>query len=228
MSTDKEISLQAADDPPSPEGLKIEDDGGESVPRFPFIEEALAEGANIAHLTIEADGTEWTVVSFKNAEGIFLLNGEDVYVTEASAEAVEAAIKTDPVTLPGLDDLELAEDIEIEVPDISLSTVLDSMPSGNRDLLEAALKSGAVVERFWSRPGGGSLAPDALLIVSFENDPNTYIFDNAGGTTERTGLDFGATRYAVDGGYEISDRASIHEIEANQIQADKVDNSISM
>jgi hypothetical protein len=202
----------------------------QSVPRFPFIEEALAEGANIAHLTIEADGTEWTVVSFKNAEGIFLLNGEDVYVTEASAEAVEAAIRTYPVTLPGLDDLELAGDIEIELPDISLSTVLDSMTSGNREVLEAALNRGAVIERFWSGPDGGSLAPDALLIVSFENDPNTYIFDNAGGTAERTGLDFGATRYAVDAGYEISDRATVREIEveANQMQAEKVDNFISM
>lgn len=210
--------------------VQAESMGDQSVPRFPFIEEALAEGANIDHLTVQADGSDWTVVSFKNAEGIFLLNGEDVYFTEASAEAVEAAIKSDPVTLPGLDDLELAGDIEIEVPDISLSNILDSMPSGNRGVIEAALSRGAVVERFWSGLGGSSIDPSPLLIVSFENNPNTYIFNNAGGTAESTGLDFGATRYAVDAGYEISDRTTVEEIqvEGNQIQPRKIDNSISM
>src|SRR5262249_49984195 len=100
---------------------------GQIAPRFQFIEEALAEGANIDRLSVQANGSEWTVVSFKNAEGTFLLNGEDVYVTQASIEDVHASIEANPVTLPGLNDIGLAGEIEIEVPDISFSKVLESM-----------------------------------------------------------------------------------------------------
>src|SRR5262249_49345144 len=150
--------------------------------------------------------------------------------TQASIEDVHASIEANPVTLPGLNDIGLAGEIEIEVPDISFSKVLESMESSNRAILETALNGGAVGDRFLTGQGGEDLETGALLIVSFENNPNTYIFNNAKGTAESTKLDFGATRYAVDAGYEISDRTTVQEIQAegNQVEPRRVDYSISM
>jgi hypothetical protein len=84
----------------------------------PFIEDALAAGANVDHLSIRHGGSHWTVVSFENARGTYLVKGEDVYVTQRSVREAQAAIEADPVTLQGIGDLQLAGDIEIRVSEI--------------------------------------------------------------------------------------------------------------
>ncbi len=92
-----------------------------SAPRLPFIEEALAAGASVDHISIQYHGSDWTVVSFENAEGTYLVKGEDVYVTQASVQEAQAAIEADPDALPGINDLKFAEDIEIRVSEIRSS-----------------------------------------------------------------------------------------------------------
>jgi N12 class adenine-specific DNA methylase len=92
-----------------------------STPRLPFIEEALAAGASVDHISIQYHGSDWTVVSFENAEGTYLVKGEDVYVTQASVQEAQAAIEADPDALPGINDLKFAEDIEIRVSEIRSS-----------------------------------------------------------------------------------------------------------
>ena|GEM_PF-1788542 len=188
------------------------------VPRFRFIEDALAAGAEVDYLSIQVNGSDWTVVSFENAPGTYVLKGGDVYVTQMSAAEAEAAIKGDSISPPGLGDLAHAGDIEIEVPDISFSTVIESMNPGNRTILENALSQGAIVERFWT--GWSKLDPSYChtAIIRFENDPRTYIFNNDDGSVDMTRLDFGATRYAVDFDYGITDRTSIREIQAKAHQ----------
>ncbi len=88
------------------------------VPRLPFIEKALSAGATVDHISVRHDGSNWTVVSFKNAEGTYLVKGEDVYVTRMGAQEAQASIEADPVALPGINDLRLAGDIEIKAPEI--------------------------------------------------------------------------------------------------------------
>jgi hypothetical protein len=158
--------------------------------------------------SIRVNGSDWSVVRFENAAGTYLLKGEDVYLTQLSLAEAETAITRDAITLPGIGHLAPAGDIEIEIPDISFSNLLETMEPSNRARLEAALSRGASVGSFWT-----GAEPSPLLIVSFENNPNTYIFDNAGRTAQRTGLDFGATRFAIDTGQQIRDLAPIHEIE---------------
>lgn len=228
VALERDWEKKAADVPPIAAFIEVEQaksphveamaPEGESnsweMTRFPFIEEALAAGAEIDSLSIRVNASDWSVVRFENAAGTYLLKGEDVFLTQVSVAEAEAAIKRDPITLPGIGQLAYAGDIEIEIPELSFSNVLETMEPGNRAMLEAVLSRGAVVERFWSGPGGSSIEPGQLLIVSFENNPGTYIFDDAGGTAQRTGLDFGATRFAVDTGQEIADLVPIHEIEA--------------
>src|SRR6266545_3711523 len=129
--------------------LRREQNEQAKFPRLPFIEEALAAGANVDHLSVRHHGGDWTVVSFENAEGTYLVKGEDVYVTESSVLEAQAAIEADPIALPGIGDLKPAGDIEIEAPDVSFSQVIDSMGPNNRAILEKALADGAVVNRFW-------------------------------------------------------------------------------
>jgi hypothetical protein len=85
---------------------------------LPFIKEALAAGANLNHVSFQHHGTNWTIVSFKNAKGTYLLNGDDVYVTQASVQQAQAAIESDPAGVHGINDLQLAGDIEIRVSEI--------------------------------------------------------------------------------------------------------------
>jgi SNF2 family DNA or RNA helicase len=89
-----------------------------STPRVAFIEDALAAGASVDHISIQYHGSDWTVVSFGNAEGTYLVKGEDVYVTQASVQEAQAAIEADPDALPGINDLKFAGDIEIRVSEI--------------------------------------------------------------------------------------------------------------
>ncbi len=86
--------------------------------RIPFIEEALAAGASVDHVSVQHRGSDWTVVSFDNARGTYLIKGEDVYVTERSVQEAHASIEADPVALPGIRDLRLAGDIEIKVSEV--------------------------------------------------------------------------------------------------------------
>ena len=51
-----------------------------SALKLPFIEEALAAGANLHHISFQHHNSDWTVVSFTNAKGTYLVNGDDVYV----------------------------------------------------------------------------------------------------------------------------------------------------
>ena len=217
------------------EAMPVEgENNSHHVPRFQFIEEALAAGAEVDYLSIRVNGSDWTVVSFENAPGTYLLKGEEVYVTQTSAAEAEAAIKEDHLRPPGLDDLAYAGNIEIEVPDISFSKVIESMEPGNRTILENALNRGAIVERFWT--GWSKLDPSYChtAIISFENDSRTYIFNNDDGTVGVTRLDFGATRYAVNFDYDIADRSNIQEIQAethresNQVAVRKADYSMSI
>lgn len=86
--------------------------------RLPFIKEALDAGARLDRLSFQHHGSDWTVVSFKNAKGTYLVNGDDVYVTQASVRQAQAAIEFDPVSLREINDLQLAGDIEIRVSEI--------------------------------------------------------------------------------------------------------------
>jgi hypothetical protein len=70
-----------------------------SALKLPFIEEALAAGANLHHISFQHHNSDWTVVSFTNAKGTYLVNGDDVYVTQASVQQAQAAIERDPATL---------------------------------------------------------------------------------------------------------------------------------
>jgi hypothetical protein len=84
---------------------------------LPFIKEALAAGANLDHVSFQYHGSNWTIVSFANAKGTYLLKGDDVYVTHASVKEGQAAIEADPVELRGIK-LQLAGDIEIRVSEV--------------------------------------------------------------------------------------------------------------
>jgi len=185
-------------------------------PRLPFIEDALAAGATVDHISVRHHGGDWTLVSFANAEGTYLVKGEDVYVTPASVEEAQAAIESDPAALPGIGDLKPAGDIEIEAPDVSLSQVVDSMGPNNRAILERALADGAVVSRFWAERNEGDPGRYAVAVVSFEDAPGTYIFWNSEDGAQNTQLDFGATRYALDFGYDIGDLKSVSAITAEE------------
>lgn len=190
------------------------------APRLPFIEEALAAGANLDHISIEHAGSNLTVVSFENAQGTYLLNGKDVYVTEASVQELQLSIEADPISLPGISDLRPASDIEIQAPDVSFSQILDSMGPNNRAILERGLEDGAVVNLFWAERSGENPNRYAMAVVSFESAPGTYIFWNAEDDAHRTQLNFGETRYALDVGYEIRDLSLVSEIrnEENRIE----------
>jgi hypothetical protein len=188
--------------------------------RLPFIEEALSAGAGVDHISVRHHGSEWTVVSFENAEGTYLVKGEDVYVTQASVQEAQAAIEADTVALSGIGDLKPAGDIEVEAPEVSFTQVVASMGPNNRALLERALADGAVVNRFWAERGEGDPERYAMAVVSFEDAPGTYIFWNVEDGAQNTQLDFGATRYALDFGYEIGDLNPISEIrgEGNRVE----------
>lgn len=201
--------------------LQREQNEQANFPRFPFIEEALAAGANVDHISVKHNGSDWTVVSFENAGGTYLVTGEDVYVTQSSVREAQASIEADPIRPPGIRDLELAGDIQIEAPAVSFSHVIDSMGPNNRAILERALEGGAVVHRFWGERGVENPDRYAMAMVSFENSPGTYIFWNGEDNAHHTHLDFGATRYALDFGYEIRDLSPVSEIrsEGNQVEA---------
>jgi hypothetical protein len=51
-------------------------------------------------------------------QGTYLLNGDDVYVTQASVQQAQAAIESDPAGVRGIKDLQLAGDIKIRVSEI--------------------------------------------------------------------------------------------------------------
>jgi hypothetical protein len=190
------------------------------APRIPFIEDALDAGATVDHISIRHHGSDWTVVSFENAKGTYFVKGEDVYVTQASVLEAQAAIEADPVTLPRIEDVKPAGDIEIETADVSFSQVVDSMGLNNRAILEKALADGAVVSRFWAERSEGDSGRYAMAVVSFEDAPGTYIFWNGEDGAQNTRLDFGATRYALDFGYEIGDLKPVNEIrsEGNRVE----------
>src|SRR5262245_7593258 len=197
-------------------------ENGQSAPRIPFIEEALAAGANVDYISIHSNGSDWTIVSFENARGTYLLKGDDVYVTRASVEELQSSIKADPINLPGIKDISRPGDIVVEVPDVSFYQVIDSMKPNNREILQGALAEGAVVDRFWSKGSWENPERSTMTVVSFENTPGTYIFRNGEGEdwASRTQLDFGATRYALDFGYRIGDISSVSEI---RVGANKVE-----
>jgi hypothetical protein len=92
-------------------------DKNTSASSLQFIEDARAAGAIVDHITPQVNGSDWTVIGFKNVgEETFLVNGGgDVFVTRAPVPNVLAAVKANPATLPGID-LKPAGDIQIEVP----------------------------------------------------------------------------------------------------------------
>jgi len=187
-----------------------------SAPRIPFIEEALVAGASVDQISIQHHGSDWTVVSFENAQGTYLLKGEEVYVTQAGAQEAQSSIEADPVALPGISDLRLAGDIEIATPDVSFSQVIDSMGPNNRAILERALEGGAVVNRFWGEWNGGNSDHCAMAVVSFENAPGAYIFWNGEDIAQSSQLDLGAARYALELGYEIGALKPVSEIRTEE------------
>jgi hypothetical protein len=212
--------------------LRREQNEQAKFPRLPFIEDALDAGAAVEHISARHHGSDWTVVSFDNARGTYLLKDEDVYVTQASVQEAQAAIEADPVALPGIGDLKPAGDIEVEAPDVSFSHVVASMGPNNRALLERALADGAVVNRFWAERSEGDPERYAMAVVSLEDAPGTYIFWNGEDGAQKTKLDFGATRYALDFGYDIGDLGPVSEIrsEKNKVEprGRSLDHSLSM
>jgi hypothetical protein len=116
-------SVNLASNSTQKSGFKTETnfEGREAIDRsalsLPFIKEALAAGAKLNHVSFQYHGSNWTIVSFANAKGTYLLKGDDVYVTHASVREGQAAIDADPVALHGIK-LQLAGDIEIRVSEV--------------------------------------------------------------------------------------------------------------